>query len=62
LPDEIRIYTQMQNLFTWTKFNGDPEVGIGSAESQTDLLVPGQFALYSYPTVQSFLFGLSINL
>jgi hypothetical protein len=52
--DEIRIYTQMQNLFTWTKFNGDPEVGI-SAESQTDLLVPGQFALYSYPTVQSFL-------
>jgi hypothetical protein len=23
--DEIRIYTQMQNLFTWTKFNGDPE-------------------------------------
>jgi TonB-linked SusC/RagA family outer membrane protein len=60
--DEIRIYTQMQNLFTWTKFNGDPEVGIGSAESQTNLLVPGQFALYSYPTVQSFLFGLSINL
>jgi TonB-linked SusC/RagA family outer membrane protein len=60
--DEIRIYTQMQNLFTWSKFNGDPEVGIGSAESQTGLLVPGQFALYSYPTVQSFLFGLSINL
>jgi hypothetical protein len=50
-----------KNLFTWTN-NGDPEVGIGSAESQTDLLVPGQFALYSYPTVQSFLFGLSINL
>jgi hypothetical protein len=43
--DEIRIYTQMQNLFTWTKFNGDPEVGIGSAENQTDLT--GQFALYS---------------
>jgi hypothetical protein len=32
--DEIRIYTQMQNLFTWTKFNGDPEVGIGSAENK----------------------------
>ncbi|TDE54286.1 SusC/RagA family TonB-linked outer membrane protein [Flavobacterium sp. GT3P67] len=60
--DDIRFYVQMQNLFTWTKFNGDPEVGIGSAESQTGLLVPGQFALYSYPTVQSFLFGLSINL
>ncbi|WP_426064058.1 SusC/RagA family TonB-linked outer membrane protein [Flavobacterium sp. DSP2-3-1] len=60
--DEFRIYTQMQNLFTWSKFNGDPEVGIGSAESQTGLLVPGQFALYSYPNVQTFLFGVSINL
>jgi hypothetical protein len=58
--DEIRIYTQMQNLFTWTKFNGDPEVGIGSAVKL--ICFPGQFALYSYPTVQSFLFGLSINL
>jgi TonB-linked SusC/RagA family outer membrane protein len=60
--DELRVYTQMQNLFTWSKFNGDPEVGIGSAENQTNLLVPGQFALYSYPTVQTFLFGISINL
>lgn len=60
--DDVRIYTQMQNLFTWSKFNGDPEVGIGSAESQTGLLVPGQFALYSYPSVQTFLFGVSINL
>jgi hypothetical protein len=59
--DEIRIYTQMQNLFTWTKFNGDPEVGIGSAESQTDLLVHSLLCIL-YPTVQSFLFGLSINL
>ncbi len=60
--EQFRVYLQMQNLFTWTKFNGDPEVGIGSGESQTGLLVPGQFALYSYPTVQSFLFGVSINL
>jgi TonB-linked SusC/RagA family outer membrane protein len=60
--DELRVYAQMQNLFTWSKFNGDPEVGIGSAESQTGLLVPGQFALYSYPNVQTFLFGVSINL
>jgi hypothetical protein len=35
---------------------------VSVVQSQTDLLVPGQFALYSYPTVQSFLFGLSINL
>ena len=60
--DQLRVYIQMQNLFTWSKFNGDPEVGIGSGENQTSLLVPGQYALYSYPTVQSFLFGVSINL
>ena len=60
--DEFRIYTQMQNLFTWSKFNGDPEVGIGSAENQTGLLIPGQYAQYSYPNVKTFLFGISINL
>jgi TonB-linked SusC/RagA family outer membrane protein len=60
--DQLRVYVQMQNLLTWSKFNGDPEVGTGSGESQTSLLVPGQYALYSYPTVQSFLFGISINL
>jgi hypothetical protein len=59
--DEIRIYTQMQNLFTWTKFNGDPEVGIGSAENQTDLC-SWTVCFVFLPTVQSFLFGLSINL
>jgi TonB-linked SusC/RagA family outer membrane protein len=64
--DEIRVFTTMQNLLTWTKFNGDPEVGIGSAETQTGTqanpLIPGQFALYSYPTVKTFVFGVSINL
>jgi len=59
--DEIRVYTQIQNLLTWTKFNGDPEVGIGSAETQSPL-IPGQYALYSYPTVKTFIFGVSINL
>ncbi len=60
--DQLRVYIQMQNLFTWSKFNGDPEVGIGSAESQGSSVIPGQYALYSYPTVQSFLLGVSINL
>jgi TonB-linked SusC/RagA family outer membrane protein len=59
--DKVRIFTQMQNLAIWSKFKGDPEVGIGSGESQTTLLVPGQFALYSYPNVRSFSFGLTIN-
>ena len=57
--DKVRIYAQLQNLHTWTKFKGDPEVGIGNAESGT--VIPGQFAGYSYPTVKSVLFGLTIN-
>ena len=64
--ESIRFYTQMQNLLTWTKFNGDPEIGIGSGESQGGAgqvaLIPGQFALYSYPNVKQFLFGATINL
>jgi TonB-linked SusC/RagA family outer membrane protein len=57
--DKVRIYAQLQNLHTWTKFKGDPEVGIGNGESGT--AIPGQYAGYSYPTVKSVLFGLTIN-
>ena len=64
--DKVRLYCQMQNLHTWTKFLGDPEVGIGNNEdangaSTTNTLVPGQFQGYSYPTVKSVVFGLSVN-
>lgn len=59
---DVRVFTQMQNLLTWTKYNGDPEVGIGSGETASfGAAIPGQYALYSYPTLQSFLFGVSIN-
>lgn len=57
--EKVRIYAQLQNLYTWTKFKGDPEVGIGNAEG--NVVIPGQFAGYSYPTVKSVLFGLTIN-
>lgn len=60
---DVRIFSTMQNLLTWTKYIGDPEVGIGSGETSSFAnAIPGQFALYSYPTVKSFLFGVSINL
>jgi hypothetical protein len=60
---DVRVFAQMQNLLTWTKFNGDPEVGVGSGETASfSAAIPGQYALYSYPQVQSFLFGVSINL
>lgn len=60
---DLRVFTQMQNLLTWTKFNGDPEVGIASGETNAfNAAIPGQSNLYSYPITQSFLFGVSINL
>lgn len=57
--EKVRIYTQMQNLYTWSKFEGDPEVGIGNGESGT--AIPGQYAGYSYPNVKTVLFGLTVN-
>jgi TonB-linked SusC/RagA family outer membrane protein len=64
--DKVRLYCQIQNLHTWTKFLGDPEVGIGNNEaadgsSTTNSLVVGQFQGYSYPTTKSFVVGLTIN-
>lgn len=64
--DKVRLYCQMQNLHTWTKFLGDPEVGIGNNEasdgsSTTNSLVVGQFQGYSYPTTKSFVIGLTVN-
>ncbi|WP_318641060.1 SusC/RagA family TonB-linked outer membrane protein [Flavobacterium ardleyense] len=64
--DKVRIYCTIQNLATWTKFDGDPEIGIGNNEasdgsSTTESLVPGQFLGYSYPTVKTVLFGLTVN-
>lgn len=59
--DNIRVYFQAQNLYTWTDFHGDPEVGYGSSENQTEGFIPGQYYQYSYPTTKTFLFGLQVN-
>lgn len=57
--ESVRVYAQIQNLHTWTKFEGDPEVGIGNAESGT--VLPGQYSGYSYPTTKSVLFGINVK-
>lgn len=60
----IRIFASGQNLFTVTEFNGDPEVGLGSAESGEpgDVgFVPGSFNLFSYPNLRSYTFGIEIG-
>ena len=62
--NKVRVSLTGQNLATWTKFEGDPEVSIGSGENQTgagQTFINGAYALYSYPAVQSFLFGLEIE-
>ena len=59
----LRIYAQGQNLLTFTKFWGDPEVGLSSGEtiSFADAVAPGEATLYSYPNVKSFQFGLDVS-
>ena len=58
--NKLRMYVQGQNLFTVTKFHGEPEVSVGSAES-TALFVPGSFNLYTYPTVRTIMVGMQLE-
>ncbi len=62
--DNVRIYATGQNLLTWTDYNGDPEIGIGSAESvdpgAADF-IPGEFSLFSYPQTKSYTIGFEIG-
>lgn len=62
--NKIRVSLSGQNLATWTKFEGDPEVSIGSGENQTgagQTFINGAYALYSYPAVKTYLFGLEVE-
>jgi len=55
-----RIYVQATNLWSYIPFyKGDPEVGIGSDES--DLTLPGEISLYSYPQTRGITAGLNIT-
>ncbi|WP_235003966.1 SusC/RagA family TonB-linked outer membrane protein [Aequorivita lipolytica] len=59
----LRIYAQGQNLLTFTKFWGDPEVGLSSGEtiSFANAVAPGEATLYSYPNTKSIQFGLDVS-
>jgi hypothetical protein len=62
--DSFRVFVTAQNLLTFTNYNGDPEIGLGSAETAEpgdDGFVPGEFSLFSYPQTQSFTFGVEIG-
>lgn len=60
----FRVFIAGQNLLTFTKYNGDPEIGLGSAETAEPGdagFVPGEFSLFSYPQTQSYTFGVEIG-
>ena len=59
----LRIYAQGQNLLTFTKFWGDPEVGLSSGEtiSFANAVAPGEATLYSYPNTKSIQIGLDLS-
>ncbi|MEP2056985.1 MAG: TonB-dependent receptor [Maribacter litoralis] len=62
--NSLRFFVSGQNLFTITEFNGDPEVGLGSAESGEPGdtgFVPGSFNLFSYPNTRSYTFGVEVG-
>lgn len=60
----LRIYGTGQNILTVSGFEGDPEVGIGSAETSAPGaagFVAGAFNLFSYPQTRSYTFGVEIG-
>ncbi len=59
----FRVYVQGQNLLTFSKFYGDPEVGLSSGESISfaNTVAPGEATLYSYPILKTIQFGLDIS-
>lgn len=62
--NRVRLSLTGQNLMTWTRFEGDPEVSVGSGESQLgagQTFISGAYALYSYPQLRSFLFGIDVE-
>jgi len=65
----LKIFASGHNLYTYRKyFKGDPEVGVGSTESDPVSQATGRpylngvYSLYSYPSNRSWTVGLNITL
>ncbi len=62
--DSMRFFVTGQNLLTITDYEGDPEIGLGSAENGEpgdQGFVPGEFSLFSYPQTRSYTFGIEVG-
>ena len=60
----LRLFASGQNLWTITNYNGDPEIGLGSAETAEPGdagFVPGEFSLFSYPQRSFYSFGIEVG-
>jgi TonB-linked SusC/RagA family outer membrane protein len=58
----VRFYLAGTNLWTFAPyFKGDPEIGIGSGETQGANVIPGEFNLFSYPAVRNISFGVDVK-
>ena len=63
---QIRMYFSGTNLWTYIPYyKGDPEVGLGSAESNpgssTRNQIPGEYSLNSYPTLRTISYGIDLK-
>ena len=56
--DKFRVYFQGQNLFTWTDFRGDPEVGFIGLEGAG---LSGEAYRWAYPNAKIISFGTQIT-
>ncbi|MEK6152315.1 TonB-dependent receptor [Flavobacteriaceae bacterium 3-367] len=62
--NSLRIFATGQNILTITEYEGDPEIGLGSAENAEPGdagFVPGEFSLFSYPQTRSYTFGIEVG-
>lgn len=56
----LRLFVQGTNLYTHNPyFTGDPEVGRGSEDS--NLLLPGEFTLFTYPQTLGWTVGVNVT-
>ncbi|MBM6500202.1 SusC/RagA family TonB-linked outer membrane protein [Flavobacterium macrobrachii] len=56
--EKLRVYFQGQNLYTWTNFKGDPEVGFIGLEGAG---LSGEAYRWAYPNAKLISFGLQIT-
>ncbi|MEZ5043189.1 MAG: TonB-dependent receptor [Saprospiraceae bacterium] len=56
----LRLFVQATNLYTYNPyFKGDPEVGRGNEDS--NLLLAGEFTLFTYPQTMGWTVGLNVT-